>query len=289
MDLNVKLGATFHQAQDTEHSHDIRCNTPGCTKILGKPRRFFKGIKLMHKVCPDCIQKDSQILHKDHAPIVAEIKTAKEQNNMSTIVVLMLSHISTSQVQEQGCRALTDLSRGFDDNKVSIATAGGIAAIVNGMKAHRVHPGVQENGCLALSNLAANSDNQVSIAKAGGIVTIVSGMEVHRDHAGVQKYGCWALTSLAFNSINRVPIANAGGIAAIVSGMEVHRDHDGVQKYGCMALNNLSFNSRVALMIEAAGGVQVLKAASTYPRAEKALLNIRNAKNNTKGHRQGLV
>ena len=104
MDLNVKLGATFHQAQDTEHSHDIRCNTPGCTKILGKPRRFFKGIKLMHKVCPDCIKNSKTLrkLHKDHASIVAKIKTAKEHNNMSTIVVLMLSHISTSQVQEQG-------------------------------------------------------------------------------------------------------------------------------------------------------------------------------------------
>ena len=54
----VKLGATFHQAPDTEHSYIIKCDTPGCTRILGKSRKFWGGVKLIHEVCPDCIQRD---------------------------------------------------------------------------------------------------------------------------------------------------------------------------------------------------------------------------------------
>ena len=56
--LAVKLGATFHQAPDTEHSYIIKCDTPGCTRILGKSRKFWGGVKLIHEVCPDCIQRD---------------------------------------------------------------------------------------------------------------------------------------------------------------------------------------------------------------------------------------
>ena len=102
-----------------------------------------------------------------------------------------------------------------------IANAGGIVAILSGMKDHIDHAGVQEQGCGALRNLANNVENRVSIANAGGMIAaIVSGMKAHTDHAGVQEQGCGALANLATNDDIEVLIANAGGIlAAILSGM----------------------------------------------------------------------
>jgi hypothetical protein len=52
---------------------------------------------------------------------------------------------------------------------VLIANAGGIVAILSGMKDHIDHAGVQEQGCGALRNLATNDDNEVLIAEAGGM------------------------------------------------------------------------------------------------------------------------
>ena len=43
-----------------------------------------------------------------------------------------------------------------DDNEVTIAAAGGVEAIIQGMQAHVGVAGVQENGAGALKNLAAN-------------------------------------------------------------------------------------------------------------------------------------
>ena len=45
----------------------------------------------------------------NHARIVAQIKTASEQNDISAIVALMKSHESASVVQQEACHLLTDL------------------------------------------------------------------------------------------------------------------------------------------------------------------------------------
>ena len=43
-----------------------------------------------------------------------------------------------------------------DENKVTMANAGGIELIVSAMKEHKSSAGVQEKGCGALRNLASN-------------------------------------------------------------------------------------------------------------------------------------
>ncbi len=44
------------------------------------------------------------------------------------------------------------------DNKVKIASLGGIEAIIKAMSTHKDHIGVQVNACRALWNLAANNN-----------------------------------------------------------------------------------------------------------------------------------
>lgn len=57
-----------------------------------------------------------------------------------------------------------------------------------------IHTGVQQWGCLALSNLATNNAyNTIAIAAAGGIGVVVTSMTVHPSHTGVQEMGCGAL------------------------------------------------------------------------------------------------
>ena len=60
--MSLKIGTLYspivHKAQANQQSRIVRCTTPGCTRMLAKSRKGFKGIKAIHVVCPNCIQKD---------------------------------------------------------------------------------------------------------------------------------------------------------------------------------------------------------------------------------------
>ena len=59
------------------------------------------------------------------------------------------------------------------DNRVNIAKAGGIIAIITGMRMHAEDAGVQKEGCRALKNIGINNtDNQVEIKDAGGLTLL---------------------------------------------------------------------------------------------------------------------
>jgi len=107
-------------------------------------------------------------------------------------------HRSVSGVQQKGCWALANLAVEAV-NKAAIARAGGIDAVVAGMRAHRSNEWVQEDGCSALRNLARSDDFKTAIARAGGIEAVVAGMRAHRSIAKVQEDGCSALRNLALN------------------------------------------------------------------------------------------
>ena len=78
---------------------------------------------------------------------------------------------------------------------------------------------MQEYGCAALWNLAANEDNKVTIAEAGGITTIQSAMKNHSLIAGFQDKGHDALRNLDCNTDNKVTIAKTSGIVATILGI----------------------------------------------------------------------
>ena len=112
-------------------------------------------------------------------------------------VAVMSESISSADLQERACKMLWYLSWAQAENQVKIASAGGIEAVVGAMRQHLAVAGVQEQGCWALSNLAANADNKVKIASAGGIEAIVRAMTQHPSAAGVQEGGCGGLWFLA--------------------------------------------------------------------------------------------
>ena len=57
-------------------------------------------------------------------------------------------------VQANGCGALAELALNNAENHLSIAAAGGIAAVIGGMGQFEGHAGVQFMGCMALFNLS---------------------------------------------------------------------------------------------------------------------------------------
>jgi hypothetical protein len=145
------------------------------------------------------------------------------------------------------------------------------------MAAHRTVSNVQEQGCVALGNLASNNDaNRVSIRAKHGIEAVVSAMIMHRNASKVQEYGCFALGNiLCNNDANRASIAAKHGIEAIVSAMTAHSNVPKVQERGCVALFNLSFNESVSVRIQLEAGLAVLEQNPSNSHAKMALQRIR--------------
>ena len=109
-----------------------------------------------------------------------------------------------------------------------------VAAIVHGMNKHAGHHAVQEEGCGALANLAANNaDHTVRIAKQGGIEAIVKALEIHRGIAAVQGQGCRALWYLSCdNADNKERTYEAGAKGLIRQAMAATNATAKTKEYG---------------------------------------------------------
>ena len=98
-----------------------------------------------------------------------------------------------------------------DGNKLKIAEAGGIQAVVAAMKAHRRNVYMQQHACWALRYLVVNDGNQVKIAEAGGIEAVVTAMD-HNREVLVEAPACAALWYITAQGSLRQRIKTAGGV-----------------------------------------------------------------------------
>ena len=77
------------------------------------------------------------------------------------------------------CKVLTILALNDDDSKTVIGKAGGIRAIVDGLKRQGDKSEVVKSVCDALWILAKNDENQKSVREVKGMQGIVEGLEMH--------------------------------------------------------------------------------------------------------------
>ncbi len=121
------------------------------------------------------------------------LEQAEEKKDIDGILAVMTQHRDSTEVQEQGCHALGNLTQN-PANRRTIAEKGGIDVILAAMKQHPDSTGVQQYGCLALVNVAAwNDANQRTIAEKGGIEAAFRAMTQHSHHEGVQQWGCFMM------------------------------------------------------------------------------------------------
>ena len=109
-----------------------------------------------------------------------------------------------------------------------VARAGGIGAVVEAMRQHAEHAGVQEQACFALRNLTYdNAQNRVEVARAGGIRAVLEAMRQHAGHAGVQQWACVALYNVACkNADNKGAMRQLGVRALAQRAYDTHKSRD---------------------------------------------------------------
>ena len=176
---------------------------------------------------------------------------------VAIVLGAMKQHPRVPDVQEEGCRALSELAINHV-GKTAVGDAGGIGVIIRAMKEHRMVSKVQEQACQALSILAEDDDNKKKLGKADGIDAILRSMEQHQFVPGVQERACCALSELAMDDENRKKIRDAGVIGVILRAMEEHPLEDGVPTSYLMVLSKLSEDDENKMMMREDGGVAVI-------------------------------
>jgi hypothetical protein len=129
------------------------------------------------------------------AGLRAEYAALAAHGVINAVSQAMATHACSASVVKSGCKVLGAMARN-DDNKVKIAEAGGITAIVGGIRGNEGDARLQEEGCKALYNLAADADSKMKIAEAGGNKAIFGAMRRHEGDSQVQEEGRKALWSL---------------------------------------------------------------------------------------------
>ena len=162
---------------------------------------------------------------------------------------------------QHACAALRNLAVNAG-NKVLIAEADGIEAVVSAMKAHKTIGLVQQYACAALQH---------------GKYEVYRAMEAHQASGLVQKDACAVLSNLAVNDGNKLKISEAGGIEAVVAAMKAHKTSVLVLEPACLALWYLAAQGSLRQRIKAAGGVECVKQAVN---ASDATANIKTWANN---------
>ena len=113
----------------------------------------------------------------------------------------MTGHAENQDIQREGLLVLGNLAV-TDQNKATMAAAGGIEAIVSAMKQHKDNANIQHHGCATIGNLANRQTGMLraldaQIEASHAIEVLVEAMRLHSDTVDVVWSACDAFVNLA--------------------------------------------------------------------------------------------
>jgi hypothetical protein len=116
---------------------------------------------------------------------------------------------------EKACRALWNIA-GNADNKVKVAGAGGIEAVVEAMRDHASNASVVENACDALAIIAWSDDAiRTRVADKGGIELLQACLKKHSSSVDVHKQACSAIHRLSLCTTLRPRLVRNGVVPVL--------------------------------------------------------------------------
>ncbi|CAE7246864.1 VAC8 [Symbiodinium sp. CCMP2592] len=183
-----------------------------------------------------------------------------------------------TEAQLQAAVKLRDLAAD-DDNRVFIAAAGGIPALVDLLTSST--PDAQRHAASALWNLAVDDDNKISIAEAGAIPPLVALLTHGTMNA--QKNATGALSELVVEADNKSSIAVAGAIPPLVELLSSSNPE--VQAAAASTLYELAEDDNNKSAIAEAGGIpQLLNLLNNPSVQDEATLALAQLATHEDGH-----
>jgi hypothetical protein len=141
-------------------------------------------------------------------------------------------------LQQLAIGALRNIAFGNDTNKTSIVRAGGIQAVITGMKRYPKDAKLQEQAIGALTSLCDTVGRAAVCAKQGGIETIIAALRRHASVGHIAELGCIVLCMFCDDQQLKHMITKLGAlqIAKALSRTE----NSEARQWGCELLRDLS-------------------------------------------------
>jgi hypothetical protein len=184
---------------------------------------------------------------KKIADIGCNVATANENEvnirmlgGHTTVFHVLQKHVGCFEIQEQGMRALGNLSLLLPTKKL-LGDIGCVEVILATMKKYPDCERLQCFGCYVIGRLVFSMKcNAERVEKsAGGIAVVIAAMKAYPNKKELQKFGCIALSNMSVWEEYRPLIAEAGGLSAISSVIEKYRDHPKLHEDAFKALRKL--------------------------------------------------
>jgi len=188
-------------------------------------------------------QRQQEHFRQTMPPTGNELRVMAVQQAVEALV----EHRENAQVVIGCCERWQALGYG-PGRRQSAAEAGALAAIVEGMRAHKGNATVQEKACLAIANICSGTDEnglgrKAQAFDAGGVVAVVEAFAAHPESAAVHATGAAALGNICYaadGGLERKHAAyNAGAIPPLCAAMERFASDAAMCENGAFALGNL--------------------------------------------------
>lgn len=168
-----------------------------------------------------------------------------------TVVPLILQAITTfvadKNVLKACLLALFVMVTHSDALLQNIVNFGGVNIVVNCMLSCSTSAGVQEYGCLLLSNIALKGEQYVAIiATAGGITADIQALQAYAKFPGVQKNALQLMAVLTVKAFeeNRINFASMGAIRLLKDAFANYAETAPIIRYALLAFANLAYSAR---------------------------------------------
>ncbi len=194
------------------------------------PPAYSSAVKKFQKIAD---------LGETHANNMVEVSEASVQQVVQSLEALKTKPTAVATVANALSRLATN-----DKNAQSIASSGGIQAIIGAM---RQNPGLVPllTNCFRLLNQFAKNDHYKKVVVAeGGISLVLHAMNTLTHEAILMKLCLSCIANLAFNSSANIDaITQAGGVKTIEKVMQNYEDDGAILELCMVALSNLMHNN----------------------------------------------
>jgi len=188
--------------------------------------------------------------HPDQRSRVDPI-TAAEKGDVQAIADILEASSLDERMAVEALKAVYMLAPDRDDplhqvRRQQLGDAGACEALPVVMKTHMANADVQEQGCIALWNLARDPVNASRMAEAGACTVLPCCMCAHRTSLIVQVNALIATINLARDRRSVSQLTASGACAASMSAMQSHQKVRDVQYWGCRCITNLACDNPTA-------------------------------------------
>jgi hypothetical protein len=191
------------------------------------------------------------------------------------ILEIMRKYTKDSTLQQQCCNLLSYLS--FDSEHITntVTKSGGVALVLQAMRASRDNEPLLTAACAAVSGLTFNNPAGQSVIKDENAVPLLLDILKTAKRPRLVEMACLALGTLCWNVELKSAIAEAQGIDLVVSALNKYATSSGVVKNACRALAQIAFNSeRYRDEMTQRGAIRlIVQGMSLHPQHDRAQLH----------------